>query len=305
MREVLRLLDKIVQTEEPVLIMGESGTGKELIARAIHRNGPRAKRPFLSENCAALPDTLLESELFGHVRGAFTGADRDKKGLFELAHKGTLFLDEVGDMSPEMQKRLLRALQEGEIRPVGGKAIRKVDVRIISASNKDLERLVRGGEFREDLYYRLRVLTVKLPPLRDRKDDIRRLVDHFMRLHRPKDRPSGNLGVGVMETLEAYDWPGNIRELENEVKRMLSLGDEVITGDVLSEQVRRGSGYVEEPSEDGEPVQNLMELVERVERREIRKALHTSKGNKTRAAELLGITRFTLQRKLEKYDMAE
>ncbi len=305
MREVLRLLDKIVQTEEPVLIMGESGTGKELIARAVHGKGPRAKRPFLSENCAALPDTLLESELFGHVRGAFTGADRDKKGLFELADKGTLFLDEVGDMSPEMQKRLLRALQEGEIRPVGGKSVRKVDVRIISASNKDLERLVRAGEFREDLYYRLRVLTIKLPPLRDRRDDVPRLIEHFLALHGSKHKGNRTLGEGVMDALLAYDWPGNIRELENEVKRMLSLGEEVITQDVLSEQLRRGRGLRREEAGEDNEVRNLIELVERVERREIAKALQIAQGNKTKASEMLGISRFTLQRKLEKYEVTE
>lgn len=304
-RDMLRLLDKIVRTEEPVLIMGESGTGKELVARAIHHNGPRARKPFLSENCAALPDSLLESELFGHVRGAFTGADRDKKGLFELSDHGTLFLDEIADMSPEMQKRLLRALQEGEIRPVGGKSVRKVDVRIVSASNKDLERLVRAGEFREDLYYRLKVLTIHVPTLRDRKDDIPLLVDHFLRVHRPKGRTTRRLGPGVMETLQAYDWPGNIRELENEARRMLSLGEEVITADVLSEQVRRGSAATEAESGEDTSVANLLELVEHVERREITKALSLSKGNKTRAAEMLGISRFTLQRKLDKYDISD
>jgi len=305
MREMLRLLDKIVQTEEPILIQGESGTGKELVARAIHRNGPRARKPFLSENCAALPDTLLESELFGHVRGAFTGAERDKKGLFELADKGTLFLDEVADMSPEMQKRLLRALQEGEIRPVGGKSIRKVDVRIVSASNKDLERLVRAGEFREDLFYRLKVLTIQLPALRERKDDIPLLVEHFLRLHQPKGRPPHRLGDGVMELLQAYDWPGNIRELENEVTRMVSLGDEVITREILSDAIRRGSAIPAAGGAADEPVQNLLELVEGVERREIGKALHQAQGNKTKAAEMLGISRFTLQRKLEKYEISD
>jgi serine/threonine-protein kinase PknK len=303
MRQVLRLLDKIVKTEEPVLIAGESGTGKELIARAIHANGPRARQAFLSENCAALTDTLLESELFGHVRGAFTGADRDKKGLFELADKGTLFLDEVGDMSPDMQKKLLRALQEGEVRPVGGKDVLKVDVRIVSASNKKLDRLVRAGEFREDLFYRLRVLTVDLPPLRDRKEDIRSLVAHFLKLHSKPGRPVKNIEEDVMDLLEAYDWPGNVRELENEVKRMVALSDEVISADILSEHVRRGARGMLDPDDDG-PVRNLIELVESVERREIERALRVSKNNKTRASDLLGISRFTLQRKLEKYGMS-
>ena len=301
MRDVLRLLDKIVKTDEPVLITGESGTGKELIARAIHAHGPRARQAFLSENCAALTDTLLESELFGHVRGAFTGAERDKKGLFELADQGTLFLDEVADMSPDMQKKLLRTLQEGEVRPVGGKSVRTVDVRIVSASNKRLDRLVRAGEFREDLYYRLRVLTIDLPPLRERKEDVTALAEHFLKLHAGKGRAPRRLGEGVVEALQAYDWPGNIRELENEVKRMVALGEDVITLDILSDNVRRGgSGRL---GIDDSPVQNLVELVETVERREIEKALGQAEGNKTRAADLLGISRFTLQRKLEKYGM--
>ncbi|MDJ0974908.1 MAG: sigma 54-interacting transcriptional regulator [Planctomycetota bacterium] len=300
MRDVLRLLDKIVQTEEPVLITGESGTGKELIAKAIHAKGPRARKPFLSENCAALTDTLLESELFGHVRGAFTGADRDKKGLFELADSGTLFLDEVADMSPDMQKKLLRTLQEGEIRPVGGKGVKKVDVRIVSASNKKLETLVRAGEFREDLYYRLRVLTIDLPPLRERKGDVPLLIEHFLNLHALGGHPK-DLGSDVMEVLAAYDWPGNIRELENEVKRMVALSDDVIELGVLSDVVKRGARGGFDP-DDG-PVRNLLELVEQVERHEIAKALGSAKGNKTRAADLLGISRFTLQRKLDKYDM--
>ncbi len=302
MRDVLRLLDKIVKTEEPVLISGESGTGKELIARAIHANGPRARRAFLSENCAALTDTLLESELFGHVKGSFTGADRDKKGLFELADKGTLFLDEVGDMSPDMQKKLLRALQEGEIRPVGGKAVKHVDVRIVSASNKNLARLVGAGEFREDLFYRLRVLTVDLPPLRDRKDDVALLTQHFLELHTKSGRPVKQLDDGVLELLQGYDWPGNVRELENEVKRMVALSEETIGADVLSQHVRRGARGIVDLADDDE-VHNLIELVERVERREIEKALRVAQGNKTRAADLLGISRFTLQRKLDKYDM--
>ncbi len=302
MRDVLRLLDKIVATDEPVLITGESGTGKELIAKAIHANGPRAKLPFLSENCAALTDTLLESELFGHVRGSFTGADRDKKGLFELADKGTLFLDEVADMSPDMQKKLLRTLQEGEVRPVGGKRVRKVDVRIVSASNKRLDRLVRAGEFREDLFYRLRVLTVDLPPLRDRKEDIPLLVDHFLHGHAARERRSvRRLDDGVLDILAAYDWPGNIRELENEVKRMVALSGDVVNEQDLSDHVLRGAkGLADE--DDGE-VRNIIELVENVERTEIEKALRVTSNNKTRAADLLGISRFTLQRKLDKYGM--
>jgi serine/threonine-protein kinase PknK len=303
MRDVLRLLDKVVLTEEPVLIEGESGTGKELIARAIHGKGPRARMAFLSENCAALTDTLLESELFGHVRGSFTGADRDKKGLFELADRGTLFLDEVGDMSPEMQKKLLRVLQEGEIRPVGGKTVKKVDVRIISASNKDLVKLVETGDFREDLLYRLKVLTIRMPPLRQRKEDIPSLVEHFLKVHAPTGKRTKALGEGVLERLLAHDWPGNVRELENETKLMIALGDDVITPEVLSDAVRRGRRGPDVDDTDDGAVQNLVDLVERVERREIDKALRLAEANKTRASDLLGISRFTLQRKLEKYGM--
>jgi transcriptional regulator with GAF, ATPase, and Fis domain len=302
MKDVLRLLDKIVKTEEPVLIAGESGTGKELIARAIHVHGPRASQAFLSENCAALTDTLLESELFGHVKGAFTGADRDKPGLFELADKGTLFLDEVGDMSPDMQKKLLRTLQEGEIRRVGGKTTTKVDVRIVSASNKNLARLVRAGEFREDLFYRLRVLTVDLPPLRDRKEDVPVLTKHFLKVHTRAGKAVKALEPGVLELLQGYDWPGNVRELENEVKRMVALSDDTIGVEVLSPHVRKGARGLADLDEDGS-VRDLTELVEGVERREIEKALRVAQGNKTKAADLLGISRFTLQRKLDKYDM--
>ena len=202
-----------------------------------------------------------------------------------------------------MQKKLLRVLQEGEIRPVGGKAVRKVDVRIISASNKDLKKLVDGGEFREDLYYRLKVLTVRMPPLRQRKEDIPLLVEHFLRANTPAGKRPKALGEGLMERLAAHDWPGNVRELENEVKMMIALGDDVVTPDVLSEAVRRGRhGTADDAGDDG-TVANLVERVERVERHEIVKALRLAQGNKTRASDLLGISRFTLQRKLEKYGM--
>jgi transcriptional regulator with PAS, ATPase and Fis domain len=236
------------------------------------------------------------------VKGSFTGADRDKPGLFELADKGTLFLDEVGDMSPDMQKKLLRTLQEGEIRRVGAKATTKVDVRIVSASNKNLARLVRAGEFREDLFYRLRVLTVDLPPLRDRNEDVPVLTRHFLKLHTRAGKPVKALDEGVLELLQGYEWPGNVRELENEVKRMVALSEETIGPDVLSPHVRLGARGLTELDDEGS-VRDLNELVEGVERREIAKALRVAKGNKTKAADLLGISRFTLQRKLDKYDM--
>jgi transcriptional regulator with GAF, ATPase, and Fis domain len=298
MREVLRLLDRVIESEMPVLILGESGTGKELIARAIHYNGPRARERFVSENCGALTDTLLESELFGYVRGAFTGADRNAKGLFELAHRGTLFLDEVGETSPDLQKKLLRALQEKEIRPVGGKDVIPVDVRVLSASNRDLTRMAKEGGFREDLYYRLNVLTVRLPALRERREDIPLLLGHFLEKHAARSgRRMPRIERRVLDLLVAHDWPGNVRELENEAQKMIALSEEVVTVDVLSEGIRRGPAAA--VAEGG--VRNLDALVEQVERDEIARALRAAAGNKTRAASLLGISRFTLQRKLEKY----
>ncbi len=299
MQEVFRLLDKIIDSDVPILIQGESGTGKELVARAIHFNSARREARFVSENCAAMPETLLESELFGYTRGAFTGATRDRKGLFEFAHRGTLFLDEVGDMSGEMQKKLMRVLQEKEVRPVGGKETIPVDVRIVSASNRDLKELVARGIFREDLYFRLQVVTVELPPLRHRKEDIPLLVQHFVRTHSSGlKRPMPRLHPEVMARLVDYDWPGNVRELENEVLRMLTLGGEDIGLDVLSPSVRER--LLQRAIDEREGVRNLAGLVETVERDEIERALRLASGNKTKAAALLKISRFTLQRKLSK-----
>ena len=306
MRDVLRLLDKIVADRGAGADRGRDGHGQGADRPRDPREGPAREAAFVSENCAALPETLLESELFGHVRGAFTGADRDKKGLFELADKGTLFLDEIGDMSPDMQTKLLRVLQEGEIRPVGGKTVRKVDVRIICASaTRTSSGSCEAGEFREDLYYRLKVLTIQLPPLRERSEDIPLLVEHFLALARARRASARRRSApGVMERLTAYDWPGNIRELENEVKRMLALGEDV-------DHRRRplGAGPPRRPrrarrgARRRRPSRTSSTLVERVERREIEKALRRAEGNKTRASDLLGISRFTLQRKLEKYGM--
>jgi len=300
MMDIFRLLDRVVASDFPVHVSGESGTGKELIARAIHENGPRAGQRFVSENCAALPDSLLESELFGYERGAFTGARQSKKGLLQMAHKGTLFLDEVGDMSPDVQKKLLRFLQEGEFRPVGGRESVHVDVRIISASNKDLAEIVTKGEFREDLMYRLNVLPMRLPPLRDRKDDVPLLVDAFMkRFGRETGRPNMKMRPEVLDALCAYHWPGNVRELENEIRMLITFSDDPITPDRLSERIRRAlSAPSDAPAREG-----LTGRVEALERSEIRRALEEATGNKSRAAETLGISRFALQRKLEKYRM--
>ncbi|MFI5402636.1 MAG: sigma 54-interacting transcriptional regulator [Planctomycetota bacterium] len=304
MRRLFGLLDKIIESDEAVLIEGENGTGKEMIARAIHYNSARQKGPFVAENVAAIPETLVESELFGHMRGSFTGADRDKPGLFEVAEAGTLFLDEVGDMPPDVQKKLLRVLQEREVRRVGGKKQIKINVRIISATNRDLRRMVEETEFREDLYYRLRVLSITLPALRDRKGDIPLLVSHFLKIHTPSGLKPKQITPAAMAVLEAYDWPGNIRELENEVKRLIAVAGDVIHEEDLSEPVRKGPRGLSLPATDPSSVHNIEALVSQVEVDEIKKALALAGGNKTRAAELLGISRFTLQRKMEKYNLS-
>jgi transcriptional regulator with GAF, ATPase, and Fis domain len=251
MRAVFALLDKYVDADDTVLVTGDSGTGKELVARALHAHGRRAAKPFVSENCAALPESLLESELFGHVRGAFTGAQADKKGLFEAADGGVLFLDEVGDLPLELQKKLLRVLQEGEIRPVGGRETIKVDVRLVTATNRNLEQMVREGSFREDLYYRLAVLRVHLPPLRDRKEDVLLLVQRFL-AQLPRESGRVRVAPEAMERLVAYDWPGNVRELQNEVRRAAVLCDGVVLAMHLSPAVREGRRLtVGTPGDDG------------------------------------------------------
>ncbi len=243
MRELFKLLDKITETHFPVIVHGESGTGKELVAKAVHFNGPRKDKPFVAENCGALTETLLESELFGHVRGAFTGADRDKEGMFAFANGGTLFLDEIGEMGLEMQKKLLRVLQEGEIRQVGGKKSIKVDVRIIAATHRDLRKMVGEGSFREDLYYRLNVFTLNLPSLRERRDDIPMLVEHFLEKYAAETGgPKRKVPRDVMRRLVDFDWPGNIRQLENEVKRLLAFADAELTLEDLSPDVKAARG---------------------------------------------------------------
>jgi transcriptional regulator with PAS, ATPase and Fis domain len=227
MLEVFRLLLKIAPTNATVLIHGESGTGKELIARALHDLSPRRAGPYVAENCAAFPETLLESELFGHNKGAFTGADRTRKGRFQMAHKGTLFLDEVGDMSVGLQKKLLRALQEGEVRPVGSSTSIKVDVRFLSASNKDLAALIKLGQFREDLYFRLSPIKVELPPLRDRGGDLLLLLDRLVAeaSQRCGRAQVPELAPATLRALQRYRWPGNVRELQNEIQRAIALTD--------------------------------------------------------------------------------
>jgi Nif-specific regulatory protein len=293
MREVFALLSRVSPTNLTVLIRGESGTGKELVARAIHHNSPRRDRRFFSENCAALTDTLLESELFGHVRGAFTGADASRKGLFELADGGTLFLDEVGDMSLAMQSKLLRVLQEGEIRPIGGETTRRVDVRIVSATNRDLEALVREKKFRQDLYFRLNVFSVRLPALRERRDDIPLLVDHFLaKLARDNDTPRLRVDPGLMALLTRYDWPGNVRELENQICKMSLF----VTGEVLTRDAA-----AHDPEFYAKIAVTSRGVETHLSADDVRAALRDTGGNRERAADLLGVSRATLFRKLKQF----
>ncbi|MFO1519891.1 MAG: sigma 54-interacting transcriptional regulator [bacterium] len=296
MKEVLQTLDRIMDSNVAVYIHGESGTGKELIARALHFNSPRKGKVYMATNCASYSETLLESELFGHVRGAFTGAEKDKKGIFEYADGGTVFLDEVADMSLGMQAKLLRVLQEGEIRPVGSNQMMKVDVRVVSATNKDLAEQVKQGKFRKDLFYRLNVVRINLPALKERRADIPKLVEHFMKKNK-MGIPENFLSIEPEATkaLMAYDWPGNIRELENEISRALVMGKGAITRDLLSENVREKYEFEQEMMSD----LNLPRQVANFEKRMIERALQEADGNKAKAAKLLGISRFTLHQKIK------
>ena len=241
LKKVFALLEKIAPSDVPVLIQGETGTGKELVARALHQHGHRKQKPFLAENCAAVPAELLESELFGHKRGAFTGAVADRPGHFVAADGGTVFLDEIGDMPLPMQSKLLRVLQEGEVRPVGSNKVQKVDVRIVAATNKDLRAMVREKSFREDLYFRLNVITIQLPPLRERPGDVRHLVRFFMdRIGRELGREP-EVDEAALALLERHPWPGNVRELENEIHRALALSSGPIGPEDLSPTLRRSA----------------------------------------------------------------
>jgi two-component system response regulator HupR/HoxA len=296
LRRPVELVRKVLEADTTVLLTGETGTGKELFARLLHANGPRRRGRFVAQNCAALPETLLESELFGHARGAFTGAVADRRGLFEEADGGTIFLDEVGDMSPAMQLRLLRVLQEGEVRPVGAAASRKVNVRVVAATNADLEADIRGGDFRQDLYYRLNVFPIPLPPLRERPEDIPALADHFLRKYRARARRAvPAISPEALRCLGAYPFPGNVRELENEIERAVMLADDgkPLRPEHLSERVRHG---VTAPG--GDP-RTLNDAIEELKRRMIEDALREC-GSKTRAAERLGLTRQSLQQMLRR-----
>jgi two-component system, NtrC family, response regulator HupR/HoxA len=295
LREVVALARKVLDGDTTVLLLGETGTGKELFARLIHANGPRRAKAFVAQSCGALPDTLLESELFGHARGAFTGAAGERKGLFEEAHGGTIFLDEVGETSPAMQLRLLRVLQEGEVRRVGGTGTRAVDVRVVAATNADLETEVAAGRFRRDLYYRLNVFPIQLPPLRERSEDIAALAEHFLRQAcRRARRIVPSVGPEALRFLRAYPWPGNVRELENEIERAVALAENgrALGPAQLSDRIVAGEPAAPSP-------RTLNEAVEALKRRMIEDALREC-GSKTRAAEQLGLTRQSLQQMLRR-----
>ena len=285
-RDVVKLLVKVVRSEATVLIQGESGTGKELIARAIHYHGPRAKKPFVVQNCSAFNDNLLESALFGHVRGAFTGAVKDQPGLFQVADGGTFFLDEIGDMSAALQVKLLRVLQEGTFMPVGGTKGVKVDVRIIAASHKDLAHMVQHKQFREDLFYRVNVLKITVPPLRERVSDIPRLAMHFLTKHWRSQNPVPRLSQGALSRLVAYPWPGNIRELENEIERMLVLAGDTteLTASMVSGRV---AGIVGAAQSAPRP---LRDVSANAESQAIVEALGRHTGDREQAAQDLGIS---------------
>ena len=296
MQRVFRLIDRLAESDVPVVVRGESGTGKELVARAIHEAGPRSKGPFVAENCGAIPETLLEGVLFGHARGAFTGASRARAGLFEAAHGGTLFLDEISEMSPGMQTKLLRVLQQGEVRRLGENAERAVDVRVIAASNRNLEEMIERGEFRSDLYYRIHVVPLRLPPLRERLEDLPVLVRHFLAKH-------GGEGLQVASAtfrrLQDHPWPGNVRELENEIQRWVALAADTVTPSDLSLAIgRAGSG-----AQPDDANLDLRVHVDRLESRLIVEALERTQGNQTQAATLLGLSRYGLQKKLKRLEI--
>jgi Nif-specific regulatory protein len=301
MKAVLSQLEKVIDTRATVCVEGETGTGKELIASAIHHQSSRRDKMFVAQNCAALPENLLESELFGHKRGAFTSADSDKKGLFEIADGGTLFLDEMGEMPMSLQAKLLRVLQEGTIRPVGATSEKQVDVRIICATNRDLSAEVEKGRFRQDLYYRLMVFPIKLPPLRDRREDIPQLAAHFLKRYVEEYRiESPGFTQDALDALSSYNWPGNIRELENEIQRIVIQAESGHWIEVtdLSPRLRKIEGTVTRIA----PKQGtLKEMMEQVERWLIAEALRDHGGNKTKTAVTLGITREGLHKKLAKF----
>lgn len=305
MRRMFELIEKVLDTTTTVLIQGETGTGKELIARVIHYNGPLKDKPFVAENCGALPENLLESELFGHVKGAFTGAVADKKGLFEIADGGTIFLDEIGEMSPMMQVKLLRVLQEGQFRPVGGSATKTVNVRVVASTNRDLVEGIKKGEFREDLFYRINIFQITPPPLRERKDDILALATHFLEKYAVKNEKTiPTLTPQALDLMILFDWPGNVRELENEMERAVTMaaGGKYINHEYLSDKIKHLSGkrYIPDASENNA---SLKDMVRRLEKKMIEDALDSLGGNQSKAARALGLSRQGLLNKIAAYNI--
>jgi two-component system NtrC family response regulator len=292
MREIFAIVTRVSRTDATVLIQAESGTGKELLAKAIHSNSPRKSRPFVAINCGAIPETLLESELFGHEKGAYTGAHMQRKGKLELVDGGTLFLDEIGEMSPPLQVKLLRFLQEREIERVGGREIVRVDARVIAATNKDLKAELRAGNFREDLYYRLSVVNLKLPPLRERGEDIVLLANAFLRRSADAQRRKLRFGAGALEAISRYAWPGNIRELENTVERavIMAKGKQIEVADLGIEV-----------SPEAPDLAPLRETRNRAERETVVDALVRTRGNISQAAKLLGVSRPTFHGMIDKH----
>ncbi len=297
MQEVIQTSQVVAQSRSTVLITGETGTGKEMVARAIHYHSAQRELPLIKVNCAAIPETLLESELFGHVRGAFTGATTTKRGKFALADGGTIFLDEIGTRSPALQAKLLRVLQEREFEPLGSERTQKVDVRVVAATNRDVRQMVADGRFQEDLFYRLNVIPIHIPPLRERREDIPVLVEHFIQKHaqRAGKRIDG-IGPGVMEVLQASDWPGNVRELENTMERAVVLAP----GPIIGPELVRVMGAPATPP-PGLPSLNLRQNIDWTERETVKRALESSRGVKKDAAESMGISQRALSYYLAKH----
>ncbi|TET32840.1 MAG: sigma-54-dependent Fis family transcriptional regulator [Planctomycetota bacterium] len=295
-KEVLEIIGKVAASKSTILVYGETGTGKELVARAIHFNSSRADNVFLPVNCGALSENLLESELFGHVKGAFTGAVSNKRGVFEVADKGTIFLDEVGDISQGLQQKLLRVLEEGEVQPVGSTNRKKVDVRVIAATNKNLEEMVKNGSFREDLFFRLSVVPIEIPPLREHKEDIILLAQHFLGIFcKENHKPIQSISNEAMEILTGYDWPGNVRELSNVIERAVLLEEsETLEQECLPDRLK-----ISESAEAQIEVEDLQTL-EDVSRNYIKQVLEATDGNKSKAAKILGINRTSLWRMMRR-----
>lgn len=306
MAEVNTLIDKVANSALPVLITGETGTGKELVARALHERSDRQDHPFVVQNCSAFSEQLIESELFGYVKGAFTGANRDKPGLFQVADGGTFFLDEIGELPLNLQAKLLRVIQEGTFTPVGDTKPRKVDVRILAATHRNLPQMIAEGKFREDLYYRLNVINIMTPALRQRREDIPVLIKHFMAR---RNEPESKLSEKLLSVLASYNWPGNVRQLENEIERLvlLSAGEAEISERYLSPAIQASLGGAATPAQNPDSPQittnNLKQAIETVERQMIAQVLKATAGNKSEASRLLGISRSSLIQKVQEYNL--